>query len=81
MRAKTLNEGKPEAVVEKIVEGRLDKWYEEIVLMDQSWLHDDQYKVSDVLTHLIANIKENIVIRRFARFALGEADSGAGGEE
>jgi len=81
MRAKTLNEGKPEAVVDKIVEGRLDKWYEEIVLLDQPWLHDDKFKVSDVLTQLIANIKENIVIRRFARYALGEADSGESGEE
>jgi elongation factor Ts len=73
-RAKTLNEGKPEAVVNKIVDGRMDKWYEEIVLLDQPWLHDDKLKVSEVLTQLIAEIKENIVIRRFARFALGEAD-------
>src|SRR5260221_8587653 len=80
-RAKTLNEGKPEAVVDKIVEGRLDKWFEEIVLMDQPWLHDDKLKASDVLTQLIAGIKENIVIRRFARFALGEADSGESIEE
>jgi len=73
-REKTLNEGKPEAVVNKIVDGRMDKWYEEIVLLDQQWLHDDKLKVSEVLTQLIAEIKENIVIRRFARFALGEAD-------
>jgi len=74
-REKTLGEGKKEAVVDKIVDGRMDKWYEEIVLMDQPWLHDDKLKVSEVLTQLIAEIKENIVIRRFARFALGEADS------
>jgi elongation factor Ts len=74
-REKTLNEGKKEAVVDKIVEGRMDKWYEEIVLLEQSWLHDDKKKVSDVLTELIAEIKENIVIRRFARFALGEDDA------
>lgn len=73
-REKTLNEGKPEAVVNKIVDGRMDKWYEEIVLLDQQWLHDDKLKVSEVLTQLIAEIKENIVIRRFARFALGEGD-------
>jgi elongation factor Ts len=71
-REKTLNEGKKENVVDKIVDGRMDKWYEEIVLMEQPWLHDDKKKVSDVLTELIAEIKENIVIRRFARFALGE---------
>jgi len=74
-REKTLNEGKKEAVVDKIVDGRMDKWYEEIVLLDQTWLHDDKLKVSDVLTNLIAEIKENIVIRRFARFALGEEDT------
>lgn len=72
-RAKTLNEGKKEAVVDKIVDGRMDKWFEEIVLLEQVWLHDDNLKVSEVLTDLIASIKENIVIRRFARFALGEA--------
>lgn len=71
-RAKTLNEGKKEAVVDKIVDGRMDKWYEEIVLLEQAWLHDDSKKVRDVLTELIAEIKENIVIRRFARFAIGE---------
>lgn len=71
-RAKTLNEGKKEAVVDKIVDGRMDKWYEEIVLLEQVWLHDDSKKVRDVLTELIAEIKENIVIRRFARFAIGE---------
>src|SRR5690349_7229916 len=71
-REKTLNEGKKEAVVDKIVDGRMDKWYEEIVLLEQPWLHDDKLKVRDVLTQLVAEIKENIVIRRFARFALGE---------
>ncbi|MEP7287667.1 MAG: translation elongation factor Ts [Chloroflexota bacterium] len=79
-RGKTLNEGKKEAVVDKIVDGRMDKWYEEIVLLEQPWMHDDKSKVSDVLTQLIAEIKENIVIRRFARFALGE-DSGSDGTE
>ena len=74
LREKTLNEGKKEAVVDKIVDGRMDKWYEEVVLMEQLWLHDDSHKVGDVLTQLIAEIKENIVIRRFARFVLGEGD-------
>src|SRR5688572_22564395 len=71
-REKTLGEGKKENIVDKIVDGRMDKWYEEIVLMEQLWLHDDKKKVSEVLTELVAEIKENIVIRRFARFALGE---------
>ncbi len=72
-REKTLNEGKKEAVVDKIVDGRMEKWYEEIVLMEQLGLHDDKLKVREVLTNLIAEIKENIVIRRFVRFALGES--------
>jgi elongation factor Ts len=74
-REKTINEGKTGPVVDKIVDGRMDKWYEEIVLMEQQWLHDDKLKVSDVLTQLIAEIKENIVIRRFSRFALGESEN------
>jgi len=72
-REKTLNEGKKEAVVDKIVDGRMDKWFEEIVLMEQSWLHEEKKKVREVLTELISEIKENLVIRRFARFAIGEA--------
>jgi len=78
-REKTLAEGKKEAIVDKIVDGRMDKWYEEIVLLEQPWLHDDKLKVGDVLTQLIAEIKENIVIRRFARFALGESDGSSDG--
>lgn len=69
---RTLAEGKSEAVAAKIVEGRMNKWYEEMVLMEQPWFFDDSKKVADVLTDLIAEIKENIVVRRFARFALGE---------
>jgi elongation factor Ts len=74
-REKTLNEGKKEAVVDKIVDGRMEKWFEDTVLMEQVWLHDEKKKVKDVLTEMIAEIKENIVIRRFARYALGEAAS------
>ena len=51
-REKTLAEGKKEAIVDKIVDGRMDKWYEEIVLLEQPWLHDDKLKVGDVLTQL-----------------------------
>jgi len=69
---RTVAEGKSEAVAAKIVDGRMNKWYEEIVLMEQPWFFDDSKKVSEVLTDLIAEIKENIVVRRFARFELGE---------
>lgn len=73
LRERTLNEGKKEAVVDKIVDGRMEKWYEDNVLLEQIWLHDEKKKVKEVLTEMIAEIKENIVIRRFARYALGEA--------
>lgn len=79
-REKTLGEGKKEAVVDKIVDGRMDKWFEEIVLLEQPWLHDDSKKVRDVLTELIAEIKENIIISRFARFAVGEGGSNGASE-
>jgi elongation factor Ts len=75
LREKTLNEGKKEAVVDKIVDGRMDKFFEDIVLMEQVWLHDDKKKVREVLTQMIAEIKENIVIRRFTRYAIGEASA------
>ncbi len=77
LREKTLAEGKKEAVVDKIVDGRIDKWIEEIVLMEQIWIHDDKKRVREILTDLIAEIKENIVIRRFARYAIGEASGEA----
>lgn len=70
--ARTIAEGKPEAVAAKIVDGRMGKWYEEVVLMEQPWFYDEKKKVSEILTEMVAEIKENIVIRRFARFELGE---------
>jgi len=72
LKAQALNEGKPEAVVEKMVEGRLNKFYEEICLLDQKFVKDPDITVNELLTNLIAKIGENIVIRRFARFERGE---------
>ncbi len=72
LRAQALNEGKPEAVVEKMVEGRLNKFFEEICLLDQKFVKDPDVTVGELLTNLIAKIGENIVIRRFARFERGE---------
>ncbi len=77
---RTMAEGKPEAVAAKIVDGRMNKWYEEVVLMEQPWFFDEKLKVSDVLTSVIAEIKENIVIRRFTRYVLGEASEGEAAE-
>ncbi|MCK5131861.1 MAG: translation elongation factor Ts [Candidatus Sabulitectum sp.] len=63
---------KPENIKEKIVEGRMDKFFSEICLLDQEWVHDSETgKVSDAVTSLIAKIGENTVINRFARFQIG----------
>lgn len=65
-------EGKPEKVVEKIIEGRLEKFYDEHCLLRQVYIRDDQKKVSDLLQEAIASMGENIAVRRFARWAVGE---------
>jgi elongation factor Ts len=65
-------EGKPEKALEKIVEGRLEKFYSEICLLDQPFIKDPKITVKDLLAGLVAKIGENIVIRRFARYQLGE---------
>lgn len=72
LREQALNEGKPEKIVEKMVEGRLEKFFEEIVLLDQKFIKDSDLKVQDVLNNLIAKIGENIKIRRFTRYEVGE---------
>ena len=71
-KEKALAEGKPEAIVEKIVEGRMDKFYSEICLLDQSFVKDPDKTVGQLLAETIAKIGENIVIRRFVRFERGE---------
>lgn len=66
------NTGKPEDVLNKIIEGRLNKFYEENVLVDQPFVKDPSKTVGELVTERIASIKENISIRRFARFKMGE---------
>ena len=65
-------EGKPEKAIEKIVEGRLQKFYEEVCLMEQPFIKDPEIKVKDLLGEIAAKIGENIVVRRFVRYQLGE---------
>lgn len=72
LKAQAINEGKPEAIAEKMVEGRMKKFYSEICLLDQPFVKDPDITVGELLTDLIAKIGENIVIRRFARFERGE---------
>ena len=72
LKEQALNEGKPEKIVEKMVEGRLEKFYKEIVLLDQPFIKDGDKSVNDLLTELIAKIGEKISIRRFCRYEVGE---------
>ena len=71
-------EGKPANVVAKIVEGKLEKFYKEVCLLEQSYVRDPNLTINDLLGELTAKMKEKIEIRRFARFQLGETLDGAG---
>ena len=70
--AKAKESGKPEPVVQKMVDGQITKWMKEICLLDQSWVKDPDKTIDQVQQELIAKIGENIKIRRFVRFELGE---------
>ena len=72
-QAQTLELGKPENVVAKIVEGKLNKFYKENCLLNQPYVRDPDLTVEDLLNELIAKIGENITIRRYVRFQTGEA--------
>jgi elongation factor Ts len=72
LKAQALNEGKPEKIIEKMVEGRIEKFYKEVCLLDQPWIKDQDKTIQQLLTEKIATIGENISIRRFARFERGE---------
>ena len=71
-RALALKEGKPENVLDRIVEGRLKKFYSEVCLLEQPYVRDDQVTVSEVVKDVMAKIGENIVVRRFVRYQVGE---------
>ncbi len=63
---------KPANVLEKMMEGKINKFYQEICLLEQPYVKDDKIKIKDYLNSVIAKIGENIVIRRFTRYQLGE---------
>jgi elongation factor Ts len=71
-RTQALNDGKPEKIVDKIVEGRISKYAAEVCLLDQPFVKDDKIKISDFIKNGIATFGENISIARFVRFKLGE---------
>jgi elongation factor Ts len=72
LKNQALAEGKPADLVDKIVSGRVRKYYEEFCLMEQPFVKDDKVKIKDLITDAIRVTGENIVVRRFARFELGE---------
>ena len=70
--------GKPENIIEKMVDGRMNKFFQENCLMEQAYIKDSEKKVLDLLTESIATLGENITISRYTRFAVGESDSSNG---
>lgn len=72
MKAQVIESGKPEDIADKIVQGKIEKFYEEVCLLNQTHIRDSKVKMDDLLQALIAKIGENIQIRRFTRYQLGE---------
>jgi elongation factor Ts len=79
-KRRAIEEGKPENVAEKMVEGRMNKFYEELVLLEQTFIKDDSKTIAQLLSETVAEVGESIEIRRFARFALGENSSDGANE-
>jgi elongation factor Ts len=73
LKNQALAEGKPADIVDKIVAGRVRKFYEEVCLLEQPFVKDEKVKIKDLVTDAIRTIGENIVVRRFDRYELGEA--------
>ena len=71
-RTQALESGKPAKVIDKIVEGKMERFYSEVCLLEQTYFKDSDLTVKEVLDAMIAKVGENIAIRRFARFQLGE---------
>ena len=76
-RAQAASSGKPAAVIEKIVDGKIDKFYADACLLEQAFIKEPQKSVRQLVTDTIAQLGENVVVRRFARFQLGEASETA----
>ena len=65
-------EGKPAQIIDKILEGKVRKFYEQVCLLEQPWIRDDEKKIKDLVIEQIAKMGENMKIRRFSRFSIGE---------
>jgi len=75
-RNQARDSGKPEKILDKIAEGKLEKFYQEVCLMEQSFIKNTDVTIKELLEELVAKLGENIVIRRFTRFQLGETAEG-----
>jgi elongation factor Ts len=73
MKAQVIESGKPESVADRMVQGKLEKFYEEACLLEQAYIRDPKIKIRDFLSTAIAQVGENIVVRRFIRYQLGES--------
>lgn len=73
LRAQAEKEGKPEHIIEKIVAGRLEKFYKDTVLLEQPFVKDEEITVQDLINNAISVLGENIILRRYVRYELGEA--------
>jgi elongation factor Ts len=74
-------QGKPENIVEKILDGKLNDFYSKICLLEQPWIKDDKKKVADLVTEAVGKLGENITVARFARFSVGDVSSRDNGSE
>jgi elongation factor Ts len=72
LKEQALNEGKPANIVEKMVEGRMNKFYETYCLLNQPYIRDDSKTIEDLLNDLLAKTGEKVIVRRFVRFQVGE---------
>jgi elongation factor Ts len=73
MKAQVIESGKPANMADKIAEGKIEKFFEEVCLLDQVYIRDSKVKINDLLQALIAKVGENIKVRRFTRYQLGES--------
>jgi elongation factor Ts len=71
-RNQALNEKKPEKIIDKIISGKMEKFYQEVVLLEQPFIKDQEQTIQNLLTEAIAKLGENLVLKRFARFRVGE---------
>jgi elongation factor Ts len=71
-KTQALNEGKPEKIIDKIVDGKIEKYFKEVCLLEQPFIRDQDRTITDLLNDAITKLGENMMIKRFCRYRLGE---------